>query len=252
MNTNAFKKPKNMKTLKNTLALAIVLFTASCTKKDEPAIAPIPIIAEVSLLTKTTDSDDGLISTYAYDNAKRLINFKRTAVGNNPVKNQNYTYNTDGTLDQIKNADETIAVRYFYDSNKKITKKEERNATDVFNYSYSGNQITEKYVFNGVASWIQVYTYDAKGNVLELKTYDKITAANPNGVLSGTFIYTYDDKKNASLSLPIQFLFPKTSINNLVTEKYNSEPVYTYKYEYNEKGYPTKRITSFTRTYEYQ
>jgi hypothetical protein len=243
-----------MKTLKKTFAILALIFTFSCSKDDNPTPQPTPVVAEViSLLTKTVDSDDGLTSTYTYDNAKRLINFKRNAVGNNPAKNQNFTYNTDGLLDQITDVSNgSIISKNFYDADKKVIKKEERNASDVFNYSYSGNQITEKYAFNGVASWIQVYTYDAKGNVLELKTYDKITAANPNGVLSGTSIFTYDDKKNASLSLPIQYLFPKTNVNNEVSVKYNSAAVVTTNYEYNEKGYPSKRITNYTRTFEYQ
>lgn len=244
-----------MKTLKNTFAILLLVFTISCSKNDEPTTpTATPVDAEViSLLTKTVDSDDGLTSTYTYDSAKRLINFKRNAVGNNPVKNQNFTYNTDGLLNQITNVpDGSIVSKYFYDADKKVVKKEERNGIDVFNYTYSGNQVTEKYAFNGVASWIQVYSYNTTGNVLELKSYDQITVANPNGSLSGTFIYTYDDKKSSSKSLPKEYLFPKSNVNNVATEKYNSGAVYTNNYEYNEKGYPSKRITTYTRTFEYQ
>ena len=244
-----------MKTLKNTITILILVFTISCSKNDEPTTLTTTSVVDdvVSLLTKTVDSDDGLTSTYTYDNSRRLINFKRTAVGNNPVKNQNFTYNTDGLLDQITTvSDGSIISKNFYDTDKKLVKKEERNGIDIFNYTYLGNQVTEKYAFNGVATWIQVYIYNTIGNVLELKSYDQITAANPNGNLSGTFIYTYDDKKSSSKSLPKEYLFPKSNVNNVVTEKYNSGAVYTNNYEYTEKGYPSKRISNYTRTFEYQ
>jgi hypothetical protein len=242
------------KTLKNTIAILILAFTFSCSKNDEATSQPTPVVAEFAgLLIKTVDSDDGLTSNYTYDNAKRLINYKLNGNANNAAKDHNFTYNTDGSLAQITNvSDASIISKYFYDTDKKLVKKESRNGIDVFNYTYSGNQVIEKYAFNGVASWIQVYSYNTIGNVLELKSYNQITVANPNGNLSGTFIYTYDDKKSSNKSLPKEYLFPKSNVNNVATEKYNSGAVYTNNYEYNEKGYPTKRITTYTRTFEYQ
>ena len=172
---------------------------------------------------------------------------------NNAALDQNFSYNADGTLAQITNiADGSIASKYFYDANKKVIKKESRNGTDVFNYTYIGNEVVEKYFFNTVATWIQVYSYDVTGNVSDLKSYNQITVANPNGTLLGTIIYTYDSKNNPKLSLPKQYFFPESNINNVLTEKYNSNPIFTYNFEYNEKNYPTKRTTSYVRTYEYQ
>ncbi len=242
-----------MKTLKKTLAILLFIFAVSCSKDNDVSPAPEPVVEQpISLLTKTIDSD-GLILTYTYDNIKRLINYKRNSTPNNSARDYNFSYNTDGTLAQITNVpDGLIVSRYLYDTDKKIIKKEGRNGIDVHDYTYSGNQVTDKYSFNGVSTWIEIYTFDFSGNLSELKSYNQITAANPNGNLSGTFIYTYDNKKNASLSLPKEYLFPKATVNNVATEKYNSNPIYTYNYEYNEKGYPSKRITSYTRSYEYQ
>lgn len=243
-----------MKTLKRTLAILALSIVCSCSKDDVAATPQATANEPVSLLTKTADSDDGLTFTYSYDANKRLINLKSNGSNiNNPAKNQDFIYNADGTLDKINNLlSQQIETKYFYDADKRIIKKEARNGADVYLYSYSGNQIIEKYLFGGMDKWIQIYTNNSDGNVSELKSFNQITAANPNGLLSGTFIYTYDDKKAINLAFPKQFLFPNINKNNILTEKYNSNPVYNYTYEYNTKGYPIKRITGYTRTFEYQ
>lgn len=241
-----------MNILKNTFAILALSILYSCSK-DDVATTPQPTVDEpVSLLTKVTHTNDGLISIYSYDTNKRLINYKLNGNVNNAARNQNFIYNADGTLDKINNlVSQEVEAKYFYDTNKQLIKKEGRKATDVYLYTYSGNQITEKYSFEGVEKWIQIYTNSSNGNIVELNSFNQITAANPNGLLTGTFIYTYDDKKAAKLSFPKQFLFPNANKNNVLTQKYNANPVINYYYEYNVKGYPIKSIND-NKTYEYQ
>lgn len=183
-----------------------------------------------------------------------MINYSRNASAFNPSANQNFTYNADGTLDQITNvSDGSIEMEYFYDANKRVIKKEGRNGIDIYNYEYATNQVTEKYFFTvSESGFNQVYKYDNTGNVIELVVYDNVSASNPNGTLSATILYTYDTKNAAAKSLPKEYLFPKNNNNNVLTEKYNSDPVFTYSWQYNDANYPTKRTTSYDRTYEYQ
>ncbi len=123
---------------------------------------------------------------------------------------------------------------------------------DIYTYEYSLNQVIVKYIFttNGTGSNFY-YKNDVSGNVIELKQYSDVTAANPNGNLNATLHYTYDTKNSALASLLKEFFFPVNNKNNVLTEKYNINPVYNYNWEYNDKGYPKKRTSSFTRTYEY-
>lgn len=237
-----------MKAIQKITALLLLAFCFfSCSKDDDkPA-------DKVQLLVKTVDSDDNLTSIYTYNEAKQLTNINRNGTPNNSPINQNLTYNSDGTLAQITNvSDGSVAEKYFYDSTKKLIKKEARDGIDIYTYEYSNNQVTEKYFFTPTAAaYNQVYKIE-NGNVSELKVYTDVSSANPNGTLSGTFIYTYDDKFRATKSLPKEYLFPENNNNNVLTEKYNSDAVFTYNWQYNAAGYPIKRTIGYVRSYEYQ
>ncbi len=241
-----------MKSIK--IILGSLLLLNSCSKNDTTITETVPVTENILLLKKTIDTDDNLTDTYSYDTSKKLINFSRNGNINNPAKNQNFSYNTDGILAQITNAsDGSLVLKYFYDSNKKIIKKEGRNGLDIYNYEYTGNQVVERYLFTTTGEGFNTfYKYDSSGNVIETIQYTNVTAANPNGTLSATVIYTYDSKKNALTSLPKEYLFPRSNKNNLLTEKYNANPVYNYNWEYNDKGFPIKRTTSYVRNFEYQ
>ncbi len=243
-----------MKTLKKTLAILLFIFAVSCSKDNNVLPAPEPVVEQpISLLTKTIDSD-GLISTYTYDNDKRLINYKLNGDSSNAPRDHNLTYNTDGTLAQITNVtDGSIISKYFYNADKKVVKKESRNGIDVYTYEYTNDQIIEKYLFRADDSKrICIYTKNPQGNVTQSKEFLNVTNANPNGTLSYTSNYTFDTKKSATTSLPKEYLFPENNVNNRISEQNNAANVYNYTMEYNTKGYPIKRITGYTRTYEYQ
>lgn len=238
---------KNSNIFYTAIAICLMMFSA-CSKDETPEILPE---VHQNLLLKTTDSG-GLISTYSYDNNNRVVNYKRNGNANNFVEDNNFIYNADGTLQKVVETDnDASVVEIFYDADKKIIKKIERNGIDIYKYTYSGNVITEDYRFDNNKGWRQVYMYDANGNIAEIKSYTNTSDANPEGTYSGVINYTYDDKKNARSSIPQGFLFP-ASVNNIKSTQYNGGAIESSQYEYNADGYPTKRTDSFTRIYEYK
>ena len=235
------------KYIKILAVVALILSFLSCSKDDnsQPEV--------VSLLKKINDTSDGLISTYTYDTSKKLINYKLNGNQSNGPRDQNFTYNADGTLNEIRNlSDNSLELKYFYDSSKKIVKREGRNGIDIYTYEYANNKVTEKYIFTvNNEGFTNIYSYDAKGNMNEIKIYDNVTATNPNGDYYGAITYTYDNKKSYRTSLPKEFIFPYSNKNNYATEKYPNQNLYTYDFQFNEKGYPISSQNG-ARTYEYQ
>lgn len=245
-----------MKNRTNFFAVIVIflLVFSSCSKDETPEIQPeVQTKTHQNLLLKTTDSDDGLIDTYTYDSNNRVVNYKRNGSINNPARNENFTYNADGTLHKIVDADNGAPItEFFYDANKKITTKVGRNGLDILKYTYIGNVITEDYRFTTTnEGWRQVYTYDGNGNITEIKSYSNTSEANPEGTSSVVIYYTYDDKNRATSSLPDAYLFP-SSVNNIKTTQYSGGAIGSSQYEYNADGYPIKRTDSFTRIYEYK
>ncbi|MES2748497.1 MAG: hypothetical protein V4648_08955 [Bacteroidota bacterium] len=239
-----------MEILKKIIAIVLVSIAAISCSKDDDASAPQ---TRTNLLLRTTDSDDGLTMDYTYDSNNRLVNFKRNNTVNNPALDQNFTYNADGTLHKISHAvgGATIA-EFFYDANKKIIRKEADGGTNVYIYSYNGNEVTENYRYTPTnTGFRQLYIYDDNGNISTVMIYTNTSDANPLGTYNGTINYTYDTKNSATSSLPKGFIFP-TSVNNIKTTQINGGGIGQSNYEYNADNYPTKRVDSYTRTYEYQ
>jgi hypothetical protein len=240
-----------MKILKKIIAIVLISIVAVSCSKDEEGV--IETQTRKNLLLKTTDSDDELISTYTYDSTNRLTNYKLNGNANNAARNHNFTYNADGTLDQITEASGgALIMKYFYSTNKKVVKKEGRNGLDVYLYSYSGSTIIESYRFTpDNTGFRNIYTYDANGDIIKEEYYTHASNANPLGTYAATVNKTFDNKKNANESLPAEYLFP-TSAHNQKSYQANSGSVATSSYNYNADNYPVKRTDSFTRTYEYK
>lgn len=237
-----------MNTFKKILALIVlstVLFSCS---NDESA----DYIPRTNLVLRSTDSDDGLTMDYTYDSNNRLVNLKRNNTTFNPALDHNFTYNADGTLNEIREAvGNALVMKYFY-SGTKVVRKEGRNGVDVYQYSYSGNTVNENYLYTiNNTGFRNVYTYDARGNIAQVEYYTNVSNANPLGTYSATETRMYDDKKNALESLPAAYLFPG-SVNNEKSYQANGGPTNVINYEYNADSYPTKKIGGFTRTYEYR
>jgi hypothetical protein len=204
-----------------------------------------------NLLLQWSDKDNGLKADYTYDSDNKLINYKLNGNANNPSRDYNFSYNADGTLDELINASSgEILQKYTYNSDKKLIKME--GGSNVHNYTYSGSEVTDNYRYSVTnTGWREVYTYDSKGNIIEAKSYSNASDANPLGTYSGIITYTYDDKNNAQSSVPSAFLFPN-SVNNIKSDNYDNEGGEVYTYEYNADNYPVKRTGYDVRTYVYQ
>ncbi len=226
--------------------LMLVLLTASCSKDDDAVY-----VKKTNLLLRVVDSD-GLISTYTYDTNNRLVNYKQNGNASNPSKDHNFTYNSNGTLDKITEAaGGALVMKYFY-SGTKVVRKEGRNGLDVYQYSYSGNNVTENYIFTtNNTGFRNVYTYNAAGNISQVEYYTNVSVANPLGTYAATETRNYDDRKNAYESLPAAYLFP-SSVNNEKSYQANGGPLNSYVFEYNADDYPSKRTSGFTRVFEYR
>jgi hypothetical protein len=129
---------------------------------------------------------------------------------------------------------------------------------DSLTYNTNG-QITARYFFNGTQDGIafennscQLYTWDAKGNVVTIENMGRVNRRLPF-TLSSTTTYTYDNHPNAQQSIPslcylVDIAAVNLSANNILTETIipavsNKSFVNHYSYTYNERQYP-ERITT--------
>lgn len=231
--------------------LAIVLF--SCSKDDDNA--PAPEREHLNLLKKTTDSDDGLTRIYTYDNSNRCTGYT-SGVDVASTTQYAFHYDSNGRVTELTEdpAGVSTNTKYFYNAEGKLTRKEGRGGIDIFLYTYESSQVVEDYTFTVTnEGWRQIWSFDAKGNPIELKSYQNITTANPSGTYAGRIRYTYDDKKFSASALPWVLNFPDCPVNNQLTTQFNEAAAGpALGYEYNTDGYPTKMIGNYTRVYEYQ
>ena len=242
-----------MKNLKLILVASIAAFVISCSKDDD-SVFILPT-EHANLLTKSVDSDNNLTRLYQYDG-----NFKCTGYqsGTNPAAMDSYTfhYNSNGTLDEVTDDNDGDASyrKYFYDTQGRIIKILGREGIDVHLYTYEGNTITDNYRFTLTnVGFIEKWTFNSNGNATEVMTYSNASDANPEGTYSGRIRYTYDDKKSSRTSLPKQYYFPNSPVNNLLTMQFDDNPASApIVYEYNADGYPTKFTESYTRVFTYQ
>jgi YD repeat-containing protein len=106
---------------------------------------------------------------------------------------------------------------------------------EVINFSNAGKSVRKQY-------------FDAVGNVI------KEEELNANNTIGSSTIYQYDTKNNPHKNIT-GWIYAEGSgtgiINNLIKE--TSSTIYTYKYEYNDQGYPISRImTTGNSTYSEQ
>ena len=181
---------KNFKIIFGWILVSILI--VSCSKDDTPE-TPLKAELRKNLLLKWSDSDDGLVGTYTYDNSNKLINYKLNGNVSNSPQNYNFIYNADGTLDKLLNAvDGTVIEKYTYNGEKKLIKKE--GGQNVHQYIYNGNEFTDNYRFLTTNSgWRSVYTYNSNGSVGQIKSYTNASDASPLGTYNGVTKYTYDD-----------------------------------------------------------
>ena len=240
-----------MKTLKTIITSLVLIFITACSKDDDSIAQET---AHKNLLIKSIDSDDQSYKTYVYDANNRLTGYTLVLPLSSYSKTFSFSYNSFGKISEFIDVSNSETLeKYFYTTDgSKLIKRESGDGEHVHTFTYENNQVTDNYRQTSVGTgWREVYTYDSKGNVIEQKSFSNTSNSNPIGTLSNTIKYTYSTKNSARSSIPKEFYFPFTYINNIETQQYNNESVYTYTYEYNQDNYPTKVIGNYTTTYEY-
>ncbi len=268
-----------MKTIFYLLMLSTIA-AASC-KKDPaatPAPAPAPVVPPVdspaaasrtNLLLTISDPANGLLTTLTYDGANRLKTFSRNSNAYNPSRYYTFAYDAAGKLtDLLETADSTPgaattdSTHYSYGADGKLAKKEYYRVWDpgsaelqhVYEYTYTPGKVDELYLtVSSGTGFRQVYTVNDSGNVTLIEVYTGVTTTNHTGTFDGSITYSnYDNKRAIQESFPDAFLFPGNNANNVGAVAY-SWGGYSYTYEYNEDGYPTKRVDGgAATTYTYQ
>ncbi|MGV3587217.1 MAG: hypothetical protein ACO1OF_09465 [Adhaeribacter sp.] len=258
-----------MKKINLSALLLCLLFALAC-KNDEDVVKPDKNL-NTCLITKITFAGTDAI-TYEYDNQKRL---KKANHAKDATSNENYykeyDYDAAGrvTKESFKLADGTVFSYFAFTYNSKNLLEKiafhTKAAGNTFKHEYdkiitytSTNKIEQVKTLNpeGPATSYRLdeYTYDANQNITKVQEYVVNGAAKVNDV---TTAYTYDNQNNPYRGATYLGLGAETiSKNNIATEKetYHLSDLtknYTYTYEYNEKGYPTKQTRqSDTNTLE--
>ena len=258
--------------LYTTLFVASLLFAFACKKNNSTGTTDTPTSSDTKakkylthiIAVSATPGVNGTATYstnnvyYTYDSKKRLSTMK---TGETLTT---YTYNDDGNLYLISRADPSSPNRVTYEFTyadghlKQYTLKSFKgnvlDAETPYIYVYEGDRVTE---IHWEIYYVK-YTYDSNGNIIRIFNY---------GDPQFYTVYTYDDKK--SMFINSLFKYPTVgsiagsfSLNNtisLTTEGLSQNVLITYKYNYDEDGYPTGATTSFNianavtskYTYEY-
>ncbi|KAA5542930.1 hypothetical protein [Adhaeribacter rhizoryzae] len=258
-----------MKNFNLSAVLLCLLFAIAC-KNDEDVVKPDKDL-NICLLTNITFAGTDAI-TYEYDNQKRL---KKANHAKDAVSNENYykEYDYDAANRVIKESfklsDGTLFSYFaFTYNNKNLLEK------IAFYTKSAGNSFKHEYdkilIYSGTNKIEQVkslnpddpatdyrvaeYTYDAKQNISKVQEFVVNGTSKLNDL---TTEYTYDNQNNPYLNATYLGIGAETiSRNNIATEKetYHLSGLtknYTYTYQYNARGLPTKQIRqSDTNTLE--
>ena len=242
-----------MKTLiqtKSCLAFIIFLLIVSgCGNSD-----PSPTLT--CFLKKWKTVDDAYVGentfTYSADMKQITILSSSTFDGSSDSETFTLTADDDGNIIKIEFEDSPdVYYEYIYNASLKLTRQNQYTGTDLdyrvdYEYNSSGQFIKQQYydLSSGtpVKSDYESFEYanSSSKNPLKQKSY------SADGTLNLTSEFEYDNKKTPYDKL--SFIIEIFSENN-VTKVTRSDSggvleVTSTTYEYNDKGYPTKAITS--------
>lgn len=207
------------------------------------------------VLIKKILSDNGSIENFIYDGNKllkisyddgtsRVITYTGNLITKEESRDESNTLTGEfSTMSYLNNR--LVQVKYFYNNvlfskhdyvyNIDGTRTKTETYYEVINFSNAGSSLTKQY-------------FDAVGNIIKEENL------NANNTVNGTTTYFYDSKSNPHKNITGWIIAEGSGtekINNLIKE--TSSAIYTYKYEYNDQGYPISRImTTGTSTYSEQ
>lgn len=250
-------KYKQMKTLKS-LSLIIILFLLGCSNDDSSQDEKQLYLSRITTTAGST--------TYHYDENNRIVMEQfESASGSHVILYKNF-YNDNGQLitRTIDNTDSSLDYKYtyHYDTEGYLIKidtytidgsgPETYYSKTEADYSVPGKISVSRTLPTGTISVLyNEYFLDANGNVVMRKQF------TPSGVLDYSFEYTaFDNNKSPEQLLP-KDTYIKAFNNNLsyaATDHVLGETFqYTFTFEYNQAGYPTKETNSngSIKTFEY-
>ena len=218
-----------MKFVKPVAMTLLWLIIVGCSKKD-----PAPIICYL-----TTNVFGSITDTYTYNDKNQVISITESGT---PTLIITYTYDANGDLKIGSFSDGTTYV-YTFDGNHQLIKREYLAGDNVatFAYNSTGQHISTVYEgpgCSGTCTTTWTYAYP------NTTTHNASLVTVNNGVSTETYAYQYDSKFNPFKPV----LYSSTGSDNNVTQlifSNNGSPITTsYTYEYNERGYPTKKTGS--------
>jgi hypothetical protein len=234
--------------------VSLVLFSLTACQKDSEK-TPTPVDPQPNgKLVKKIDFGGGDFQALTYNTHKQLIEFKDVngALGEFTTQFE-YLSTTDHRLKKAI-IDGSNIYQYEYLNGKLIEIKQLSGNQILNEYSYRYDAagrlskiFAEGFEGSSEGSSIQTLSYDAKGNLNEVKLEVWNSASQKFELVSITYYQDFDDKKNVEswkLIFPnilhIQFhqnnprkVVIKDAEGNLIAEA-------THTFEYDAQGYPTK------------
>jgi len=166
-------------------------------------------------------------SKLVYDKHGRLVRHESFAYGQ---RFSLYTYDRHGRISK-------------FETFRKLSEKDQYMGMLVYEYEGLNIVRVNYYCDNNNKNHINVYTFDDRGNIVNIKYYNCVGHSEPK--LIDEISYKHDNYKNpfrVMSAIGITNLFP--NVNNIIEETYyhflGTSYTIVYEYEYNSNGYPVK------------
>jgi hypothetical protein len=251
----------------------------SCQKEisDGSGNPNVPPTTSGDLLVRAVQKEgsDSVVVVFAYDASKRLINENITGIsqGVDVTNNTRLVRNASGIITQVVQKSpafqpfgiDSVVTQVFYSNSRYthsilqfsflgITTKD----STVLQYDAAG-KVTRQDTYQQLAGITPMqllqrveFTYDANGNVLQIKDYS-FDPGSATGNLEGITTYTYDNKVNPiRLSTPGEaFIINRSdmsAVNNPITARIEDATNQvntvnlTYAFTYNAKNKPATAV----------
>jgi len=273
--------------MKSSLLLISVLtltLLVSCT--DHEPTDPLDRL-RVKSMTRSTPFDDikGLkeVNTFTYDSENRLVSILSYQTPDSTaalIGRTTYEYDLENRVSIVKRSIKPLgfeAYKYTYDSDGKVaTLDYDAGNFDTYHitYKYSGNTLESslrKFDFNSSIRFTceesYLFTGQNLSKVNRVRTIEKVTSS----VTENSLTFTYDNKKNPFYGVyvvPFSNLparptngdffsyytyyggydnFLTFSPANVLSQFNSSNDQTYYEYQYNDAGFPTRRISKNRR-----
>jgi hypothetical protein len=248
---------------KNFLPLILLAFTFfSCSNDDDNAkVTPVTTAAKGCILLEWNDQNGSNFNQtiFNYNSQNRIVNLKPKTNGVPDSASFTVDYNAAGQISRYTywhGTTQKTYEQYTYNSDNLLTKKEtfSHNAVAVipvyiYTYVYDANKkLIKRNVYAATAPTVLIsyidYTYPTSNTALAQGYYDE----DGNGTLDHTSNeeYTFDNKKSVQQLIGVIWDDEFISPNNATKQVYTSigstpfTATYTFTYDYNAEGYPTK------------